>query len=278
MKRGLGRGLEALLPPAESRSEAFREIAPDRLAPNPAQPRASLDADELASLADSIAARGLLEPIVVRPKGPNYEIVAGERRWRAARKAGLERVPVVIREVSDEDLGLLALVENLQRENLNPLDEANAFRSLAAAGRTHEQIASEVGRSRAAVTNALRLLELARPVADLVAKGTLAAGAARALLPLSPDAQIRLAGEVVRRGLSVRQAERLVAEALGRKKDRPARKLDPNSRDAEHRMERAMGLPVKLSRGRKGGTVTVRFYSEDDLERVFQRLVGARDS
>ncbi len=279
MKRGLGRGLDALLPPAsDTRREVYREIAVEGLVPNAAQPRTSIDDGELASLAASIAARGVIEPIVVRPRGSGFEIVAGERRWRAARQAGLARVPVVIREVADDDIGLLALIENLQREELNPLEEAAAFRKLAHAGRTHEQIAIEVGRSRTAITNTLRLLELTPPVATLVAKTQLSTGAARALLPLPAAEQLALAREIVRRQLPVREVERRVAVFLGRKPHRPPRRPDPNTRDAQHRMERAMGLPVRLDRRGKGGTVTVRFFNEDDLHRVFQRLTGDSDS
>ncbi len=274
MKRGLGRGLDAILPPAPdpSRRGPYREIPVGDLTPNPSQPRVSPEDAELASLAASIASRGVLEPIVVRPRGAAFEIVAGERRWRAARRAGLDRVPVVIREVADDELGLLALVENLQREELNPLEEAAAFRKLARAGRTHDQIAAEVGRSRAAVTNTLRLLDLTPPVADMVAQGQLGAGAARALLPLPPSTQLELAREVARRRLSVREVERRVAALVDRKP--LSRRPDPNTRDAERRMERAMNLPVQLRRRGKGGTVTVRFFNEEDLHRVFLRLTG----
>jgi len=274
--RGLGRGLDALLPGEPDQGRAYREVPVDRLAPNPQQPRSRIAGEELSSLADSIASQGILEPILVRPQGAGFEIVAGERRWRAAQEAGLARVPVVVREVSDEDIGLLALIENLQREELNPLEEAAAFRKLAASGRTHEQVAAEVGRSRAAVTNTIRLLELAPPVAELVAHRQLGAGAARALLPLAPNPQHEMALEVVRRGLSVREVERRVAKRLGRGKTPSAPKLDANSRDAERRMERVMGLPVRIRRQGKGGTVTVQFFSENDLERVFERLVEDR--
>ena len=231
----------------------------------------------------SIAARGIIEPIVVRPQAGRFQIIAGERRWRAAQLAGLERVPVVIREASDEDVGLLALVENLQREDLNPIEEALAFRRLAdVGGMTHNAIASEVGRSRTAVTNTLRLLELTPQVRRLVETGKLRAAAARALVPLKAATQAQLAQEIVRGDLSVREVERRVRrarEAQGTKqaRQRSSPVADPNTRDAQARMQRAVGFPVQIRRRGKGGAVQIQFFSEDDLHRIFVLLTSERE-
>ena len=281
-RRGLGRGLDALLPSATS-TDGSRSAPVGELAPNPAQPRSQIAAEDLEGLAASIAARGVIEPIVVRPQAGRFQIIAGERRWRAARLAGLERVPVVVRDASDEDVGLLALVENLQREDLNPIEEALAFRRLAdAGGMTHGAIASEVGRSRTAVTNTLRLLELTPQVRRLVETGKLRAAAARALVPLDAATQAALAEETVRGDLSVREVERRVKRAREGNGRGPANApgpsgLDPNTRDAQERMQRAVGFPVRIRRRGKGGAVQIQFFSEDDLHRIFVLLTSERE-
>jgi len=281
-RRGLGRGLDALLPSAVS-TDGSRSVPVGELVPNPAQPRSQIAAEDLEGLAASIAARGVIEPIVVRPQAGRFQIIAGERRWRAAQLAGLERVPVVVRDASDEDVGLLALVENLQREDLNPIEEALAFRRLAdAGGMTHGAIATEVGRSRTAVTNTLRLLELTPHVRRLVETGKLRAAAARALVPLDAAAQAALAEEIVRGELSVREVERRVKRARGAGGPSPAKAprpsgLDPNTRDAQERMQRAVGFPVQIRRRGKGGAVQIQFFSEDDLHRIFVVLTSERE-
>ena len=281
-RRGLGRGLDALLPSAAP-TDGSRSVPVGKLAPNPAQPRSQIAEEDLAGLTASIAARGVIEPIVVRPQAGRFQIIAGERRWRAARLAGLERVPVVVRETSDEDVGLLALIENLQREDLNPVEEALAFRRLAdAGGMTHGAIAAEVGRSRTAVTNTLRLLELTPQVRRLVETGKLRAAAGRALVPLDAATQAQLAEEVIRGDLSVREVERRVKQARegggpGQpKRSRPSG-LDPNTRDAQERMQRAVGFPVQIRRRGKGGAVQIQFFSEDDLHRIFVVLTSERE-
>ena len=279
-RRGLGRGLDALLPSA-SASEAFRSLPVGALAPNPEQPRSQVADEDLAGLASSIASRGVIEPIVVRLRTGKFEIIAGERRWRAAQLAGLEQVPVVVRDATDDDIGLLALVENLQREDLNPIEEALAFRRLAdAAGMTHDAIATEVGRSRTAVTNTLRLLELTPQVRRLVETGELRAAAARALVRLDAARQRQLAEEVVRNELSVRDVEKRVRRVRegdsGPGRAKPP-KLDANSRDAQERMQTAVGFPVQIQRRGKGGAVRIQFFSEDDLHRIFVLLTRQRE-
>lgn len=281
-RRGLGRGLDALLP-STALTDRSRSLAVEQLVPNPSQPRSQIAPEDLEGLRASIAARGIIEPIVVRPKAGRFQIIAGERRWRAAQLAGLERVPVVVREASDEDVGLLALVENLQREDLNPIEEALAFRQLAdAGGMTHDAIASEVGRSRTAVTNTLRLLELTPQVRRLVETGQLRAAAARALVPLEAGTQAHLAQEIVRNDLSVREVERRVKRARGDKESGAGRQrgssgTDPNTRDAQERMQRAVGFPVQIRRRGKGGAVRIQFFSEDDLHRIFVLLTSKRE-
>lgn len=281
-RRGLGRGLDALLPSAAP-PDGSRSVPVGELAPNPAQPRSQIAAEDLEGLTASIAARGVIEPIVVRPQAGKFQIIAGERRWRAAQLAGLERVPVVVRDASDEDVGLLALVENLQREDLNPIEEALAFRRLAdVGGMTHDAIASEVGRSRTAVTNTLRLLELTPQVRRLVETGKLRAAAGRALVPLDAATQAQLAEEIIRGDLSVREVERRVKRARGGngpgtpKTSRPSG-LDPNTRDAQERMQRSVGFPVRIRRRGKGGAVQIQFFSEDDLHRIFVVLTSERE-
>ena len=282
-RRGLGRGLDALLP-APSTGEVFRELSVESLAPNPEQPRSDIAAGDIEGLAASIASRGLLEPIVVRLRGGKYQIIAGERRWRAARRAGLEKVPAVVREAEDRDVGLLALIENLQREDLNAIEEAIAFRRLVETlGLTHEAIASEVGRSRTAVTNSLRLLELTPEVRRLVEGGRLRAAAARALVSLDAVRQRHLAEEIVRNDLPVREVERRVQHekahpgAPREPRASGSRKLDPNTRDAQERMQRAVGFPVQIQRRGKRGAVQIQFFSEDDLHRIFVLLTRERD-
>ena len=276
-RRGLGRGLDALLP-ATATGPGYREVPIERLAPNPDQPRSAPEKADLAGLAASIASQGVIEPVVVRTRGEDFEIVAGERRWRAARQAGLATIPVVVREIPEENRALLALVENLQRQDLNPIEEAVAFRRLATdGGMTHDRIAREVGRTRPAVTNALRLLDLAPEVRRRIETGQLRAAAGRALIPLPPVAQQELAEAVLRDDLSVREVERRVkaaqrAAGKGRSAGRPG--PDANTRAAQERMQEAAGLPVEIRRRGKGGEVRVRFFSEDDLHRVFLLLTA----
>ena len=281
-RRGLGRGLDPLLPSAVP-TEGFRSLLVEELVPNPEQPRSQIAAADLEGLAASIAARGVIEPIVARAHAGKFQVIAGERRWRAARLAGLERVPVVVREASNEDVGLLALVENLQREDLNPIEEARAFRRLAdLGGMTHDAIASEVGRSRTAVTNTLRLLELTPQVRRMVETGELRAAAGRALIPLDNASQAQLAKEIVQGDLSVREVERRVKRARdegfgGVHRSKPAA-VDPNTRDAQERMQRSVGFPVQIRRRGKGGAVQIQFFSEDDLHRIFVLLTGKTGS
>ena len=279
---GLGRGLESLFEDAAPSFESdtrietlpLREIEPD-----PGQPRKTFDDETLAELSASIAEHGLLQPIAVRPKpSGGYLIVAGERRWRASRMAGLTEVPVIVKDVTDEQAMELALVENLQREDLNPIEEAKGYRALQDVyGMTQDDVAQSVGKSRPAVANATRLLALSEQVLKLVEDGTLSAGHARALLPLS-DAQVQLAAAktVIEKVLSVRRAEALAAQLLKDTQEKPAKKaagVDYLGECARH-LEQVLGRKVRMTQGRKTGRIELEYYDADDREALLQALEG----
>lgn len=280
-KPALGRGLSALLPSREDvpRGTLQREIDIDRLDPGRLQPRRRFPAESLTELAASIREQGILQPILVAPRGDRFEIVAGERRFRAAAIAGLKRVPVVIREVaSDRELLEIALVENLQREDLNPMEAAEAYSRLREEfGFTQERIAERVGKDRASVANALRLLKLPAGVREMVREGTLSGGHARALCALSSaDDQQRLADEIVRRALSVRQVEKRVAAAGAAPVVSHERRRDPFTRDAEEKLSRRLSARVRIIRRRRGGKIEISFGSEEELIGLYERL-GSRE-
>ncbi len=279
-KQALGRGLSALLPGREEvpRETGAREVEIGRLVPNRYQPRRDFSEAGLAELAASIREQGIVQPIVVTPRGEKLEIVAGERRWRAAALAGLTKVPIVLRErQSETDLLEVALVENLQREDLNPLDAAEAYARLKDEFRlSHERIADRVGKDRTTISNALRLLKLPSSVKDRVRSGLLSGGHARALASLaSADDQERLAEEIVRRNLSVRQTEKRVASSGGADKLRREHRRDPFTRDAEEKLSRRLRSRVRIVRRRRRGRVEISFGSEDELIGLYERLVRA---
>jgi len=280
-RRALGKGLSALLPVPETVPRAGEgpgaEMAIDRLDPNPFQPRSAWDPARLAELAASIRESGIVQPILVRPVGERFQIIAGERRWRAARQLGLATVPVVVRAVADERLLELALVENIQRQELTPLEEAQAFQRLQEEfGLTQEDVARRVGRDRSTVANTLRLLRLPRELRELLSAGRLDAGHARALLALDrAEDQVALGREVARKGLSVREVEREVAHRRAPPRARPSRRPDANTRAAEERLRAALGTRVQISRRGKGGTLRISFASEAELNRLFEALVRA---
>lgn len=276
-RRGLGRGLDALLGGAQAvgagagtQAGEYRSLPVDTVRPGPYQPRHAMDPEALSELAESIRAQGVVQPIVVRAvRGGGYEIIAGERRWRAAQLAGLHEVPAVVREVPDEVAMSIALIENIQRENLNPLEEAQALARLVGEfDMTHERVAEAVGRSRAAVTNLLRLLDLTDEVKRLLDDGRIEMGHARALLALPPAAQRRAAEKVVARGLSVRETERLVRSHL-RGAERPVPRPDPDVARLEATLAERLGARVTLRHGaRGGGTLTIRYNSLDELDGI----------
>ena len=284
--KGLGLGLEALLGPKVGDGAAAdgrpSELALEQLRPGRYQPRTRMDEGSLYELAESIRSQGVMQPVLVRPLGDaQYEIIAGERRWRAARLAGIARIPVLVREVADEAAAVMALIENIQREDLNPLEEAQGLQRLVAEfALTHEQAAQAVGRSRSAATNLLRLLQLTEPVQQLLLAGDLEMGHARALLALPPAPQVMAAHEIASRKLSVREAERLVArqasaaDAADPRRPRASAKPRDIGR-LEEQLADALAAPVEIRlRGRAGrqGEIAIRFESLDGLSGVLQRL------
>ena len=275
----LGRGLSALLPGREDvpRGTFAHEVEIERLVPNRFQPRRDFSAETLEGLALSIKEQGIIQPIVVVARGDKFEIVAGERRWRAAAKAGLTRVPIVVREKrSDKEMLEIALVENLQREDLNPLEAAAAYSRLKEEFHlTQEDVARRVGKDRATVANALRLLKLPSSVREKIQNGSLSAGHAKALAALvSADDQERLADEILRRALSVRQTEKRVASFSSEGKVTRERRSDPFTRDAEEKLSRRLKTRVRIARSRRGGKIEIAFGSEEELMGLFDRLSG----
>jgi len=275
--KGLGRGLDALLSGNDKREEDVQgELAVGILKPGRFQPRTRMDPQSIAELADSIKAQGLIQPILVRPMaGGKYEIIAGERRWRAAQLAGLAQVPVVVRAVTDQAALAMALIENIQREDLNPLEEAGGIQRLIDEFRmTHDTAAQAVGRSRSAVTNLLRLLNLAKPVQELLMQGKLDMGHARALLAVSGARQVELALQVVSRGLSVRETEQLAdhADVNTRKLSRKHRK-DRDLQALEESLAETLGAPVTISPGKGGkGKLVIGYSSLDQLDEFLSKL------
>ncbi len=275
----LGKGLSALIPDAPEPRAGQLEVDLDLLEPNRFQPRTHVDPAGIEDLARSIKANGMVQPILVRRDGPRYQIIAGERRWRAAQRAGLLRVPVVVRDVeSPQDPRLLewALIENVQREDLNPIEEALAYRRLMDEfDRTQEEVAEAVGKDRSSVANTLRLLRLPSEVRAEVASGGLSMGHARALLSLEHEPAIkRAAAEVLRRRLSVRETEAFVKRTLAGVPPPKPRVVDPNTREAETQLHLALGAAVRINRKKKGGSIEIDFATEDELQRIYELLTG----
>ncbi len=277
--KGLGRGLDVLLAGDGEGVDAQRQdtLPIGDLQPGKYQPRTRMDPGSLEELAASIRAQGLIQPISVRPVGNGrYEIIAGERRWRAAQIAGLTEVPVLIRDIPDDAALAMSLIENIQRENLNPLEEAAGLQRLIEEfGMTHQQAADAVGRSRSAASNLLRLLQLAKPAQDLLMAGDIEMGHARAILAAPKAEQGRLAAEAAAKGWSVRETERRVAHALN-----PSSRKTPADKDRdlirlEQDLSDSLGATVKVSANRKGaGTLTIRFSSLDQLDGILRRMQG----
>jgi len=276
--KGLGRGLDALLSGDEERADdALTELPVGLLKPGRFQPRTRMDPQSIAELADSIKAQGLIQPILVRPiENGKYEIIAGERRWRASQLAGLTRIPVVIRAVPDKSALAMALIENIQREDLNPLEEATGIQRLVDEfDMTHDAAAQAVGRSRSAVTNLLRLLNLSKAVQDLLMQGKIEMGHARALLAVSGSRQAELAHQIISRSLSVREAEHLVgqAEVTSRKVSRVQQRKDRDLLALEEELSEILGTAVTVQTIRGGrGKLTIHYASLDQLDNVLQKL------
>jgi len=275
----LGRGLSALIPdatPSAASGERSLDVDTDLLRPNKFQPRASMDEGKIDELARSIRANGMIQPIVVRKVDGGFEIVAGERRWRASQRAGLLKVPVVVRDIPEDRLLAAALVENIQREDLNPIEEAHAYRRLADQYHlTQEQIAEAVSKDRSSIANYLRLLKLPKEVLANVGSGALSMGHARALLGLPDEAaQLRVSRDVLAKSLSVRETEAIIRKVT----QPPAAKAEPDkdvhTRAAEERLHFVLGARVRIVRKRAGGRIEIDFGSEEELQRLFEMLTG----
>ncbi len=283
-KSGLGRGLESLIPEAAAETSAMESDATlpiSKIRPNKGQPRKNFDTDDLAELTDSIKQNGILQPLLVRKKGVNYEIVAGERRYQAAKAAGLKEVPVVIRDISDDDVFKLALIENLQRSDLSPLEEAQGYRQLIdEKGLTQEQLAKLLSKSRSTITNTLRLLDLPAEVQELVASGKITAGHARAILAVpSEEGRIKLAEKVANEGLSVRQTEKLAPLFSGNEEEQPAKKepLPQSFKRAARQLRLALDTNVKVKNVRGKNKIEIEFNSEEDLSRIVGMLTKTEE-
>jgi ParB family chromosome partitioning protein len=293
-RKALGRGLSTLLPPRSGGSTTPPEAPPqaepgaaqqlpiDAIDPNPLQPRSVFQADRLRELADSIRANGIIQPLIVRKKGDRYELIAGERRWRAARMAEMALVPVVVQDVADGKLLEVSLIENIQREDLNPIEVAHAYDRLAREhGLSHEEIGKRTGKDRPTITNMIRLLRLPPEVQLLLAEHRLSMGHARAILGLpTADLQRHLADKAAAEGLSVRQVERTV-QKLTEPRETPDQvpeeepKIDPNVRAAIEDLERTLGTRVRIVEKDRGrGRIEIDYFSEDDLDRIYQLIVG----
>lgn len=274
---GLGRGLDALIPPPAG-AEDGRQIPLDRIAANPHQPRAHFEGEDLNDLAASISAHGVLQPIVVRGlANGEYQLIAGERRVRAARMAGLTQIPAVVREPKEEEMVELALVENLQRTDLNPLEEAMGFRLLIDRfDMAHEAVATRVGRSRAAVTNALRLLELAPETQEALLEGQISEGHARALAGLTvPELQVAALAIVLERHLSVRQTEELVRRRRRQARPDPSANREEDLTELENRLRLRLATKVAITRTRRGGRISIDFGSDEELDRIMTWILGS---
>lgn len=281
-RRGLGRGLDALLGEASdgtpaSGAETLRELPLDQLESGRYQPRREFDPAALQELSRSIRAQGVVQPIVVRPLpgGERYEIIAGERRWRAAQLAELGQIPAIVREITDEMAMAIALIENIQREDLNPLEEAGAFKRLVDEfGMTHQAVADAVGRSRVAVSNLMRLLDLAAVVKARIVEGELEMGHARALLALDESAQAEAAQQVVAKGLTVRQTEALVRRLQAGEEKTPGKaEPDPNIRRLQNDLAERLGAQVQINHGERGrGQLVIRYNSLDELDGILEHI------
>ncbi|HEY7059432.1 MAG TPA: ParB/RepB/Spo0J family partition protein [Vicinamibacterales bacterium] len=271
----LGRGLSALIPDSPvTAPERAPEVDTDLLRPNKFQPRTHIDDERIEELSRSIRANGIIQPIVVRRADRGYEIVAGERRWRAAQRAGLLKVPVVVRDIPEEQLLAVALIENIQREDLNPIEEAQAYRRLADEFHlTQEQIAEAVGKDRSSIANYVRLLRLPQEVRGNVASGALSMGHARALVAIADEAlQLRLSRDIVAGTLSVRETEALIRKAQQPTVPKPVPIKDVHTRAAEDRLRLSLGTRVQIVRKGKGGRLEIEFGNEDELQRIFEYL------
>jgi ParB family chromosome partitioning protein len=280
-KRGLGKGLDALIPgdigPIQDEGGVM-QVSIEEITPNPRQPRAEIDPDQLKELADSIAEHGVLQPLLVTlsPSGTGYQLIIGERRLQAAEQAGLETVPVIVRQVSEQQQLVLALIENLQRTDLNPLEAAEGYNQLIEEfSLSHESVASQVGKSRTTITNTLRLLKLAKPIQQALREGKISEGHARAILGLSKaQAQSAALQTILKEDLNVRQTEELVRRLSGeRRSSRSRPKKSADLSDIEEKLRQALGTRVTLSSSARGGRIVIHYYSDEELNALVERFL-----
>lgn len=277
-KRGLGRGLEALIPMEQKSEDNVKEINIKQIVSNDKQPRREFDEHKLDELAESMRQHGVLQPVILRKRGSSYELVAGERRWRAAKKIGIEKIPAIVKELSDADVMEIALIENLQREDLNPLEEALAYKSLMSDfGLTQEELSKRVGKSRSLIANTVRLLNLEKEIQQLVSEDKLTAGHARALLAIQDKKdRLNLAKKISEENLSVRQAEEIAKKSSKDKKNAKSKmnkEINPVIMDIAEKLQRTLGTRVKLKGNEKRGKIEIEFYSSDELERIMETII-----
>ena len=273
MRKGLGKGLGALITSADAEDTGVMEVKINEIEPNTDQPRKSFDDEKLKQLAESIKKHGIIQPLIVQRDGNTYKIVTGERRWRAARLAGIQGVPVIVRELSGKEVMEVALIENLQREDLNPIEEAEAYKKLIDDyGMTQEEISATVGKSRPAVANSLRLLSLGENIKNMLISGDISSGHARALITIEdPDLQLKAAETVIEKGLNVRDTELLVKRIANNKKGKQVRKKangEEEYKAIEDRFREIFGTKVKIMNRKNSGKILIEYYSPDDLDRI----------
>ena len=275
-RKALGKGLRALIPVVEEKREGILEIPVEEIKPNRYQPRKMFTDAKLDELVSSIKEKGIIQPIIVQKTGSGYELIAGERRWRAAQKAGMEKIPVIVKEVTGEGSLELALIENIQRENLNPMEEARAYQRLADEFHLiQEEIAKKVGKDRSSVANYLRLLKLPQEIQDSIANEELTMGHARALLSLdSAKEQIFLKERIIKRNMSVREIESFITRGKRVKKELPKKTVDIFKNRMEEELQKFLGTKVNIIKGRKRGKIEIIFYSDEDFERIIELIRG----
>lgn len=282
-KRGLGKGLDALFQAYDNKEsvdaskDQVLEVKIHDIDPNIGQPRKNFDSVSIEELSKSIEEHGIVQPIIVRPSNGRYTIIAGERRWRAARLAGLDKVPIIIRDIDEKEMLEIALIENLQREDLNPMEEAEGINSLIQAyGLTQEQVAQRLGKSRPAIANSLRLLNLPKEVKTMLETNLISSGHARALLGLDSDSKkVEIAKLIVEKGLSVRETENLIKKIKTNKDNQKTAKTTEKPSyilELENKMEESLGTKVTIQQGKKKGVIEIEYYSNDDLERIIDMI------
>jgi len=279
MKKGLGKGLGALISSAETDNDAgIMEIRISEIEPNRQQPRKNFDDEKLAGLAESIKQHGVVQPLIVQKEGNSYKIVAGERRWRAARMAGLQTVPVIVRDLTDKQIMEIALIENLQREDLNPIEEAEAYeRLINEFGMTQEEVSVTVGKSRPAITNSMRLLSLDEKIKEKLVSGEISSGHARALLALNDqELRLKVMEEVIKKQMSVRETEHLVNQLSVNKKPKKKRVPDAEYLAIEERLREVFGTKVRIMNNKKNGKIILEYYSQDELDRIISLIESIR--